>query len=34
MRSVDFLVALNAQVQRDIGYTIRMEPGCRRRKKR
>ncbi|MCE1181920.1 MAG: transglutaminase family protein, partial [Rhodocyclales bacterium] len=26
-RSVDFLVALNAQVQRDIGYTIRMEPG-------
>ncbi|MCC6506479.1 MAG: transglutaminase family protein [Aquimonas sp.] len=27
MRSVDFLVALNAQVQKDIGYTIRMEPG-------
>ncbi len=26
-RSVDFLVALNAQVQQDIGYTIRMEPG-------
>jgi len=26
-RSVDFLVALNAQVQKDIGYTIRMEPG-------
>ncbi|MCH2221115.1 MAG: transglutaminase family protein, partial [Dechloromonas sp.] len=26
-RSVDFLVALNARVQRDIGYTIRMEPG-------
>ena len=26
-RSVDFLVALNAQVQRDISYTIRMEPG-------
>ena len=27
MRSVDFLVALNARVQQDIGYTIRMEPG-------
>jgi uncharacterized protein (DUF2126 family) len=27
LRSVDFLVALNAQVQRDISYTIRMEPG-------
>ncbi len=26
-RSVDFLVALNAQVQRDINYTIRLEPG-------
>lgn len=26
-RSVDFLVALNAQLQRDINYTIRMEPG-------
>ncbi|HLO61336.1 MAG TPA: transglutaminase family protein, partial [Azonexus sp.] len=26
-RSVDFLVALNAQVQQEIGYTIRMEPG-------
>ena len=26
-RSVDFLVALNAQVQKDIAYTIRMEPG-------
>ncbi|MCA1937356.1 MAG: transglutaminase family protein [Dechloromonas sp.] len=26
-RSVDFLVALNAQVQRDISYTIRLEPG-------
>jgi uncharacterized protein (DUF2126 family) len=26
-RSVDFLVALNSQVQADIGYTIRMEPG-------
>ena len=26
-RSVDFLVALNAQLQRDIRYTIRMEPG-------
>ena len=26
-RTVDFLVALNAQVARDIGYTIRMEPG-------
>jgi len=27
MRSVDFLVALNARVQKDVGYTIRMEPG-------
>ncbi|OMG52362.1 IMP dehydrogenase [Azonexus hydrophilus] len=27
LRSVDFLVALNAQLQRDISYTIRMEPG-------
>lgn len=26
-RSVDFLVALNARLQQDIGYTIRMEPG-------
>ncbi len=26
-RSVDFLVALNARVQHDIGYTIRLEPG-------
>ncbi|KAB2920225.1 MAG: transglutaminase family protein [Dechloromonas sp.] len=26
-RSVDFLVALNARLQRDIAYTIRMEPG-------
>ncbi|WP_298393679.1 DUF2126 domain-containing protein [uncultured Azonexus sp.] len=26
-RSVDFLVALNAKVQRDISYTIRLEPG-------
>ena len=26
-RSVDFLVALNARLQKDIGYTIRMEPG-------
>ena len=26
-RSVDFLVALNARLQRDISYTIRMEPG-------
>ena len=26
-RSVDFLVALNARLQRDIRYTIRMEPG-------
>ncbi|MBU3697444.1 DUF2126 domain-containing protein [Dechloromonas sp.] len=26
-RSVDFLVALNAKLQQDIGYTIRMEPG-------
>ncbi|UCV12601.1 transglutaminase family protein [Dechloromonas denitrificans] len=25
--SVDFLVALNARVQADIGYTIRLEPG-------
>jgi uncharacterized protein (DUF2126 family)/transglutaminase-like putative cysteine protease len=27
MRSVDFLVALNARVQKEVGYTIRMEPG-------
>ena len=27
MRSVDFLVAVNARLQRDISYTIRMEPG-------
>ena len=27
LRSVDFLVAINAQLQRDISYTIRMEPG-------
>ncbi|HJV91998.1 MAG TPA: transglutaminase family protein, partial [Azonexus sp.] len=27
VRSVDFLVALNARLQRDISYTIRMEPG-------
>ncbi len=27
LRSVDFLVALNARVQHDVGYTIRMEPG-------
>ncbi|MBL8449460.1 MAG: transglutaminase family protein [Dechloromonas sp.] len=26
-RSVDFLVALNARLQQDIAYTIRMEPG-------
>ena len=26
-RSVDFLVALNARLQQDISYTIRMEPG-------
>ena len=26
-RSVDFLVALNARLQKDISYTIRMEPG-------
>jgi uncharacterized protein (DUF2126 family)/transglutaminase-like putative cysteine protease len=26
-RSVDFLVALNARLQQDIGYTIRLEPG-------
>ena len=26
-RSVDFLVALNARLQKDINYTIRMEPG-------
>ena len=26
-RSVDFLVALNARLQRDIRYTLRMEPG-------
>jgi uncharacterized protein (DUF2126 family)/transglutaminase-like putative cysteine protease len=26
-RSVDFLVALNAQLQKDISYTIRLEPG-------
>jgi uncharacterized protein (DUF2126 family) len=27
LRSVDFLVALNARLQQDISYTIRMEPG-------
>jgi uncharacterized protein (DUF2126 family) len=27
LRSVDFLVAVNAALQRDISYTIRMEPG-------
>ena len=27
LRSVDFLVALNARVQQSVGYTIRMEPG-------
>ncbi|MBK8318934.1 MAG: transglutaminase family protein [Betaproteobacteria bacterium] len=27
IRSVDFLVALNAKVQSDLSYTIRMEPG-------
>jgi uncharacterized protein (DUF2126 family)/transglutaminase-like putative cysteine protease len=27
MRSVDFLVAVNARLQHDISYTIRMEPG-------
>ena len=27
LRSVDFLVALNARVQKSVGYTIRMEPG-------
>ena len=27
LRSVDFLVALNANLQKAIGYTIRMEPG-------
>ena len=26
-RTVDFLVALNARLQKDIAYTIRMEPG-------
>jgi uncharacterized protein (DUF2126 family) len=27
LRSVDFLVAINARVQQSVGYTIRMEPG-------
>ncbi|QWD67600.1 transglutaminase family protein [Polynucleobacter sp. VK25] len=27
MRTIDFLVALNQKVHKDIGYTIRMEPG-------
>jgi uncharacterized protein (DUF2126 family) len=27
LRSVDFLVAINARLQQDISYTIRMEPG-------